>query len=431
MISRLRRAAKLLGLSAVTSIQAIRALRKTEFEPLIPVSDTDSISFVIYSIIPWEGVWQRPQHFATRLSEKYNVLYVDPMGLQHVVASGTQPPERIIRVHEKLTVFRPHVLPGGKTRSFITRLNDAIVLESMHKLLTELKFSRPVLVTNTPLADKIAGAYPWRTVAYDVIDDFISTSWAPPDAGVREQKLFKAADTVFTGTYSLYRKKQPFHSEIEFIPCGVEVDHFIRATHPETVIPRDITGLPHPIMGYFGGLNERLDSEILVRLAKAFPDGSVVLIGPVFADFGLSDFQDQWTSVLPGPESPGFRLKSIPENLYILGIRPYQTLPEYLKAFDVCLLPYVLNQVTQDIHPVKILEYLAAGKPVVSTPLPDVTHFYRDIIVIAESPDDFIPAVRQALTAPDNADKRISFARSRTWEAMTARMEERILAHVR
>ena len=387
----------------------------------------EDISFICYSIIPWSGVWQRPQHFATRLARNHKVLYIDPVGLQHIIADKPLP--ELESINPNLTIFRPQVLPGGKTKPLVIAINDRYIAYHLKKLIHRLELTNPVFVTNTPLGNQLADSYTWTAVVYDVIDDFIAASWAPKDATFREEALFQKADTVFTGTHSLYEKKLPRHPQVEFIPCGVEVDHFLKANNSDTKLPADAADLPKPIFGYFGALNERIDSDLLVQLACAFPHGTVLLIGPIFADFGLSDFQDEWASVLPNPQAPGFKLKPNPSNIKILGIRSYDQLPGYLKAFDVCLLPYVINQVTKDIHPVKILEYLAAGRPVISTPLPDVEKFYSKAVYIADSSESFAEKARLALkeNTPEKQQQRTEFARPKTWENMTLRMKQKIL----
>ncbi|MBN1297823.1 glycosyltransferase [bacterium] len=432
-MNRLLRGLTLGILSADTGIRAAAARIRLAVQPITPYGPAspaiDTLSFVSYSITPWYGVWQRPQQFATRFARNHTGIYVDPMGLQHVIAG--EAPAEMTRHDDRLTVFCPRVLPMGKTRSMIIDFNDALIIRQLDRMIRSMDLDRPVLITNTPLADRIAEHYPWRAVAFDVIDDFTQWAWSPADATIREQHLFHRADTVFTGTYSLYEKKKSFHPDTEFIPCGVEIDHFSRANDPDLPIPDDMIEIRKqgPIIGYFGGLNERIDANLLVHLAESIPTASVVLLGPVFADFGLSDFTDKWASLLPYPHSPGFRLKSKPNNLHIMGIRKYAELPAYLKAFDVCLLPYVISDATRDIHPVKGLEYLAAGRPVVSTPLPDVIRFYSGVVDVAETPERFSTIVRTHLDHPDpqkDHDRRM-FAAPRSWDNMAKRMREKIL----
>jgi glycosyltransferase involved in cell wall biosynthesis len=433
MSGRIYRGLRLAGMSAGIGMQAAAARISLFLKPPRPKpspSSAGTLTFVSYSITPWFGVWQRPQQFATRFARYHPGIYVDPMGLQHILAKDAPPEQH--HHSENLTVFCPRVLPMGKTRSVIIDFNDALILKQLDRLIQNRKFTQPVLVTNTPLADGIAEKYPWKAVAFDVIDDFTKWAWSPHDAVKREQRLFQRADTVFTGTYSLWEKKRSFHPGTEFIPCGVEIEHFLKANNPDLPVPGDIASIREkgPVIGYFGGLNERIDADLLVYVAEKIPEASVVLIGPVFADFGLSDFEDKWASLLPYPDSPGFKLKPKPPNLYILGIRKYQDLPAYLKAFDVCLLPYVLSDATIDIHPVKGLEYLASGRPVVSTPLPDVVAFYKGVIDVADTYDTFTDTIRYLLNNPDRnkTAERIEFARPKTWENMMERMREKILA---
>lgn len=386
----------------------------------------DELTFVLFSIIPWDGVWQRPQHFAVRLARHHRVIYVDPVGIQHF-ETGHDMPE-IRQISETLHVIQPRVLPGGKTHSAISKINDRIILERIMNYLVELRFPRPVFITNSPFSDGIADSPIWRSVVYDIIDDFIATSWAPPDASKRETHLLKRANAVFTGTYSLLMKKKHLHADMDYIPCGVETEHFSRANQADTIIPDDIQSIPHPILGYFGALNERIDAGLIVRLATELPHASIVLIGPIMADFGLSDFEHRWASVINSPNQPGFRMKPMPSNIHILGIRPYQSLPSYLKAFDVCLMPYVVNDVTRDIHPVKILEYLVSGRPVVSTAIPDVERFYKGFADIAENPREFSEMVAQRMSDKGQfgASDRIVFAESKSWDEMADRMRLKI-----
>ena len=415
-------------------LRASAARISLSLKPIRPWGPTatseENLSFVSYSITPWYGVWQRPQQFATRFSAFHKGIYVDPTGLQHVVSGDAH--DEVAQHSDNLTVFCPRVLPMGKTRSAIIEFNDALIVKRLDKMIRELNLDRPVLVTNTPLSDRIAELYPWRAVVFDVIDDFTKWAWSPHDSEAREKRLFDRSDTVFTGTYALYEKKKQFHPETEFIPCGVEVDHFMKANDPETTIPDDLQEIRKkgPVIGYFGGLNERIDADLLVQLAESLPNASVVLLGPIFADFGLSDFEDKWASLLPYPHSPGFKLKPKPDNLHLLGIRKYDELPSYLKGFDVCLLPYVLSDATYDIHPVKGLEYLASGRPVVSTPLPDVVKFYKGIIDVADNTPDFVEIVRKHLESPSEEKnrERMEFARPKTWENMAARMRQKILS---
>src|SRR4051812_48710457 len=170
----------------------------------------------------------------------------------------------------------------------------------------------------TPMvAPAMLGRLGTAGVVYDCMDELAKFRGAPEDLSQRERDLIAKADVVFTGGYQLYTRKSQHHANVHFFGCGVDVDHYARARHPDTAVPADVASLPHPILGYFGVVDERLDYALIEALADAFPNGSVVIVGPV-------------VKVDP---------KELPQraNLHWLGQRSYEELPAYTKAFDVCL----------------------------------------------------------------------------------------------
>jgi glycosyltransferase involved in cell wall biosynthesis len=196
---------------------------------------------------------------------------------------------------------------------------------------------------------------------------------------------------------------------VHFFGCGVDVRHYAGARSAATQVPSDIAHLAHPVFGYFGVIDERIDYDLLTRLAASFPQASVVMIGP------LAKVQ---RSVLPS-------LK----NIHWLGQRPYADLPAYLKAFDVCLMPFALNEATQYINPTKTLEYMAAGKPIVSTAVPDVVHNFSPVVNVASSAGAFVNAVQRALASPDGRriEEGIQRANDASWEAVVSAMRNHML----
>ena len=174
-------------------------------------------------------------------------------------------------------------------------------------------------------------------------------------------------------------------------------------------MPRDVVHLPHPIIGYFGVIDERIDYDLIARVAESFPHGSVVMIGP------LAKVE---RSMLPSSD-----------NIHWLGQRSYADLPAYLKSFDVCLMPFALNDATQYINPTKTLEYMAAGKPIVSTAVPDVVHNFTPVVEVAASSADFVAAIQRALTSPDaqRIEQGIQRANGASWEAIVSTMRSHML----
>lgn len=194
-------------------------------------------------------------------------------------------------------------------------------------------------------------------VVYDCMDELSGFAGAPPEMAFRERQLFGRADLVFTGGRSLYEAKYPHHPNVHAFPSSVEAEHFARARLPGDE-PEDQRALGRPRIGFFGVIDERIDRELLARLADAHPEWSIVLIGPI---------------VKVDPSSLPRR-----RNLHYLGPKLYRELPDYIRGWDVAIMPFALNDSTRFISPTKTLEYLAAGKPVVSTPIRDVVKPYGE-----------------------------------------------------
>jgi glycosyltransferase involved in cell wall biosynthesis len=193
---------------------------------------------------------------------------------------------------------------------------------------------------------------PRSRLVYDCMDHFDAFDDADPRNAVHERELLRQADAVFTGGRSLQKVREGLNPRLRCFPSGIDFEHFARARDPQTRLPEDIAALPRPILGYFGAIDERLDGALLRALCRHHPTGSVALVGPVVR--------------------PHLALPTDEPNFHLLGKKPYEALPHYLKAFDVCLMPFLDSELTRHISPTKTPEYLAGGKPVVSTPIPDV-----------------------------------------------------------
>jgi len=263
------------------------------------------------------------------------------------------------------------------------------------------------------VAPAMLGKFDTAAVVYDCMDELANFRFAPPDLPAREATLLGAADLVFTGGYQLFTRKQRHHRNVHLYGCGVDLAHYGKARDPETQIPADIASLPRPILGYFGVVDERLDYGLIESLARAFDSGSVVMIGP-------------YAKVDPAtlPMRP---------NLHWLGQRKYADLPAYTKGFDVCLMPFALNDATENINPTKTLEYMAAGKPVISTAVADVVRHFAPIVQVGDSHAEFIALATQACSQPDAEliARGIKRAGGATWDAIVEAMREHVLVAVR
>jgi glycosyltransferase involved in cell wall biosynthesis len=237
------------------------------------------------------------------------------------------------------------------------------------------------------------------------MDELSQFKNAPPALVANEQRLINAADIVFTGGYELWSKKSKQHGNVHFFGCGVEYDHFARAQKSDEPVPEELEGLEGPVIGWFGVVDERFDYELVEKAARLRPEWNFVMVGPV-------------VKVDPA---------NLPQakNLLWLGGRDYQVLPSYCRGYDVCMMPFALNESTEFINPTKALEYLATGKPVVATPVRDVVRQYSDLVYLVSDADEFVKVVDQVLNAPDEGRARrgSELAKSRSWDSTVNQMQ--------
>ncbi len=240
---------------------------------------------------------------------------------------------------------------------------------------------------------------------YDCMDELSAFAGAPPDLRRLELELLERADLVFTGGQSLYRAKRGVNPRVYAFPSGVDAHHFQRR-RPAPADPADQAAIPRPRLGFYGVIDERLDLDLLASLASRRPDWHVVLVGPVVKidARGL-------------PAAP---------NLHYLGQKGYDALPAYISGWDVAIIPFARNDATAFISPTKTLEYLAAGKPVVSTPITDIVHPYGDeeLVLVAADADAFVEAVEVSLSqSPKGARRRAERLLARaSWDGTFERM---------
>ncbi len=373
------------------------------------VPPTHPRPLIVHSHLRWDFVWQRPQQILSRFASTRPVLYVEEPVFADDIGHGTldvsRPAPGIYRVVPRL----PGELRGSN--------DDAE--EAVRTLLLRLigeqgslahRFDNPVQWFYTPMPARVMlGAFSECAVVYDCMDELAQFRFAPPDLADRERMLLAVADLVFTGGSKLYESKSRHHRNVHFFGCGVDANHFALARDPDTRVPRTLWSVASPVLGYFGVIDERLDYDLIAKLADAFPDGTLVFVGPL---------AKVHPSELPRRS-----------NILWLGQQPYASLPSYVKAFDVCLMPFALNEATEFINPTKTLEYLAAGRPVVSTGVPDVVRNFSSIVRVANSPSEFVRETKLALVPDaDRVEEGIARARASSWDAIVAQMDRLIVA---
>ncbi len=360
----------------------------------------------IYSQVAWAEVWQRPQEFAMRAAFDSTVVYCCPVQVHTWLFNLRGRWKSIEQIDGgRVLVLSPLVLSGHFKNVTVFAVNMWIVgllVRAVTRDTCEI-----FAVLNTPLGQPILNELKrdagiggkFRRVSYDIIDDFPAFSWAPRFSRKLENQLLQDADAVITGTYELKEMHSAARADIEFIPSGVDFTLFNTPVSPPAAFSR----LPRPVIGYFGTISERIDLELIARLATAFPAASIVMIGPVH-----------------------LRPESLPQakNIHYLGLKAHKALPVYAQQFAVGLIPFMVSDATIKLNPTKTLEYLAAGVPVVSTAIPDVQRFFADAVLIGHSHDEFIAHTKVSLE--EKNEQRIAagieMAKRASWDAMAARM---------
>lgn len=310
---------------------------------------------IVFCHLRWQFVYQRPQHLISRMSKTFKILMVEePIGF----GEGEEFTATVTKVNAQLHILQPKVRSIEDIASVLPKYvsNEAVAIgwfysASFYPLLSSFDFG---------------------TVVYDCMDELSLFKGAPQSLINQEKFLLQQADIVFTGGKSLYDSKKKMHDNVFCFPSSVDEAHFAQAVNGVT-IPEDIAHISSPVVGYFGVIDERLDLDLLRESASRLPEVSFVMIGP------LAKIEDADLPRLP--------------NIHYLGMKSYDELPRYLKAFDVAMMPFALNDATKYISPTKTLEYMAAGKPIISTRIKDVERDYSHCVKIVDNADDFCAAI--------------------------------------
>ena len=354
---------------------------------------------VCLSHLRWDFVYQRPQHLLSRFARERRVFFVE-----EALFDAGEPYLQVERRGDGLHVAVPHLVRGRWDEA------DRVQREMLDALLREHGVRDYVLWYYTPVPVSFTGHLEPLATVYDCMDELSAFKGATPVIVEREAELLRRADLVFTGGQSLYEAKRGLHPRVYAFPSSIDAAHFAQARGraPEA----GATGRPR--LGYYGVIDERMDLELLAGVADARPEWELVMVGPV-AKIEEGDL----------PRRP---------NLRFPGGAEYARLPELVAGWDVALIPFALNESTRFISPTKTPEYLAAGRPVVSTPIRDVARPYGDLglVRIAGTVPEFVAAVEAAL-AEDAATRAAWLERvdgflagtswDRTWGAMDALVE--------
>ncbi|WP_296946948.1 glycosyltransferase [uncultured Massilia sp.] len=357
-------------------------------------------TIVVFSHLRWDFVFQRPQHLLSRLAQHYPVLFVEEPeydgGAPFMHRSHPAPNVTVCRAHT------PIQAPGFHDEQ----------LRLLQPMVAELAPPGEDVIAwfYTPMALPLLQALQPTCVVYDCMDELASFKNPPKQLLQRESALLNIADLVFAGGPSLYEAKKHRHPNVHCFPSSVDVQHFRQALDRGRSHPQQ-DAIPHPRLGFYGVLDERFDPELVDQVAAARPDWQIVLAGPVV-------------------KIETARLPRRP-NIHYLGQQSYEALPDLLAGWDVCLMPFAINEATKFISPTKVLEYMAAQLPIVGTPIADVANPYGHVVAIAGDADAFTAACEAALAqTPEQRARMVeamqAIVAATSWNRTATRMRELI-----
>jgi glycosyltransferase involved in cell wall biosynthesis len=392
------------------SVVAAPRMRRAEALPRVSRGYSvigENYPIIVHSHLGWDWVWQRPQQFLSRLSKKHRVLFVEaPIPSDEI--STPQARLRDVPDYPNIIVLQMKMpATRGPDTAWIDKERRQLVQSLLAGPLGR-EFESPVQWFYDPMAmTAFAGHMNERAIVYDCMDELSLFRGAPAELVQREHELLAVADIVFAGGPKIGKAKRAANPNCFSFGCGVDAKHFGQARDKTLPVPADIMRLPRPIYGYIGVVDERIDYDLLAALAGSTA-GSVVMIGPS-------------TKVDPST----FPLH---KNLHWMGGRDYAELPAYGRAFDVCLMPFALNDSTAFINPTKALEYMATATPIVSTPIDDVVLQFNDVVKIARDHRQFIDHCAQQAAQPDQAAiaRGLELVQRNSWDSIVRQLEKHI-----
>jgi len=381
----------------------------------------------------WHSLWRETQSIMSRIAKQNRVLYFEP-GRD---ANGPIISElvrnvpnffalRTHKLHDNLILIQtPSSMPHGRRylpRSLlkitippVIKINSWIQIRQIRWTIKKLRVKAPILWLHSPYHIDLVGKFGEKLVCYYNYDeqaDYEGNARIKDLIRGLDNQLSSQVDVVFATSRAQWGRRKALNPNAYFIPNGVDFELFNRSLIPNLAVPRDISTIRRPIIGFVGWLGYHIDVKLLHRVAEAYSNCSIVLIGPD----ELSDAEGRQ------------KLRILP-NVFFLGKKDRLELPNYLHLFDVALMPYALSGHIYSAYPLKLHEYLAAGRAIVSTILPEVKPFSH-VVRIAETHDEFVHQISEALHdySPQAIKLRVEVARENTWDKRVTEIY-RVLNH--
>jgi glycosyltransferase involved in cell wall biosynthesis len=364
------------------------------------------VNVICLSDVAWNFLWQRQHQLVSRFPQDWQILYIEPSfwkanALKIInFYSGIKVPKNNNIIVKSIPIF-----PFANKSRLVRKINDTIIIRVMRSLLRRYHLNAPLLLIYNPQFSCILGQFDECLSCYEIIDEKLDFEAIPRWLDFNHNYLIRNVNLVTVSAHTLYRSiSSQRDGEVFLIENGADSSHFKRAML-DIEIPNDIRHIQPPILGYIGAIGEWFDFTLLENILQYYRNISVVLIGWVF---------NKQRSTIK-------RLSKNYSNLYFLGRRSYDRLPSYVKAFTVCIIPFKIYKLTEATNPIKLYEYLAAGKPVISTCLPELAK-YKHIIYVANDSKEFLEFIEKALNTKHDPTNFLKIASDHDWQNKVEQM---------
>lgn len=356
--------------------------------------------------VDFEPLWARTQQLVWRMPASNRIIYVEaplsflsPFKDRSLWYKWSLWRQGLRQIKDNLYLYSPPLLfPFANRWRWVNRLNQLLMGRALKKACAAIDFQDPVLLTYLPNTADMLGQVGEKLLVYDCVDEHSAfQGFNPQLVKEMERELLKRSDLVLVTAQPLYEDKSSYAREIHLLRNAADVAHFGQAQNKDLPIPEDVRDIAGPVLGFIGRIKEWIDLELIRQVALSRPEWSIIMVGPVEIDADITAFAE-----LP--------------NVYFIGSRTKEELPGYLKKFDVCLNPFRATELSQAVNPLKFYEYLASGKPIVSTPMPEMD-MLNSVVEIGEGKEGFIAAIERALNdTPEKIQTRLNLAQEHSWE---------------
>ena len=352
------------------------------------------MNLICFSDIMWDFLKQRHHHILTRLPKDWNILFVEPSLAISIIKDPKDAKPR--KVAQNIQVISMPVIPFFDKSQKLRKTNDSLIIFWSKYFAKKYNMKKPILLFYDPRFASVLGNLDESLVWYEVIDDRLFFKGVSQWLNDYIDTLTKNSDFITTSANSLYQKiTQTRKNDVYLIGNGVDVAHFAKSLE-DLEIPKDILSIKNPILGYIGTIAEWFDFELIKKILEAYPDVSVVVIGHAYVE-----------------QKKALNELASFKNFHFMGKKDYSILPNYLKAFSACLIPFKIYELTEAVNPIKFYEYCAAGKNVISTNLPEINH--KDVF-LAKNHEEFLKMIPDVLKESKKISNLVSLAKENDWK---------------